>query len=295
MSSPPPPSAYPHPGAPPELPELPEGVVRRRRPTTPGWRAWTAPVALIAALALALFGAMVIGITATAFGYSLDDEPPGVLIGGTLFQDGALILCALLFARLAQRPRPWHFGLRRARFWSSAGWTLLAWATFIGFSAAWSALLDVQETDDLPQELGADESTAALVAVMFLVTVVAPIAEEFFFRGYFFTALRSWRGVWPAAILTGVVFGGIHAGSSPPAFLVPLGVFGLVLCLLYWRTGSLYPPIVLHALNNSIAFGVTQDWGWEIPLLMVGSNLVIAALVLPAARLGGGRGELRPA
>ena len=43
-------------------------------------------------------------------------------------------------------------------------------------------------------------------------------------------------------------------------FLVPLGVFGALLCLLYYRTGSLLPCMVLHALNNSLALGVSQSW-----------------------------------
>ena len=38
-------------------------------------------------------------------------------------------------------------------------------------------------------------------------------------------------------------------------------VFGFVLCLLYVWTDSLLPCIVLHALNNALALGVSQDWG----------------------------------
>ena len=57
------------------------------------------------------------------------------------------------------------------------------------------------------------------------------------------------------------MFGAIHAGSSDPAFLVPLGLLGMGLCLLYVRTGSLYPCVAAHALNNSIAFGVSQRLG----------------------------------
>jgi len=53
------------------------------------------------------------------------------------------------------------------------------------------------------------------------------------------------------------------------------------------RTGSLYPCIALHALNNSLAFGVSQDWDWQIPLVMLGANAVIAAVLLPV-------GERRP-
>src|SRR5437899_10138074 len=101
MSSPPP-VAYPHPGAPPELPELPDGISPQ-----PLWPPWTAPVALIAAFAAAVFGALVIGVVASAAGYSLERLPPAAQIAATAFQDVALILSALAFARLSQRPRPW--------------------------------------------------------------------------------------------------------------------------------------------------------------------------------------------
>jgi membrane protease YdiL (CAAX protease family) len=44
------------------------------------------------------------------------------------------------------------------------------------------------------------------------------------------------------------------------------------------RTGSLYPGIALHCLNNSLAFGVSQHWGWEIPVLF-SCSLGLIALV----------------
>jgi membrane protease YdiL (CAAX protease family) len=279
MTSIPPPLAYPHPGPPPDLPELPEGVS-----PAPRWPAWTAPVALIASFAAALFGAILIGGVAAATGASLEHPPPAVQIGATAFQDIALIVTALSFARLSQRPRPWHFGLRPTRLWPALGWTVLGWFGFLLFSGAWVALLDIKERDRLPDELGASDSTVALLSVAVLVCVLAPVAEEFFFRGYFFSALRAWKGPLLAAVLTGIVFGAIHAGSAPLPFLVPLMVFGFVLCLIYWRTRSLYPCIALHSLNNSLAFGVSQHWDWQIPVLMVAALAVIGAAVLP---LGG--------
>jgi uncharacterized protein len=117
-----------------------------------------------------------------------------------------------------------------------------------------------------------------------LVCVVAPIAEEFFFRGYFFGALRNWRGLWPAAVITGLVFGGIHVGSAPVGFLVPLAFFGFLLCLIYDRTRSLYPCMALHCLNNSIAFGIGEHWDWQIPLVLAASLTVIAGAMLTVRR-----------
>jgi CAAX protease family protein len=278
-SVPPPPSpyAYPHPGPPPERPERPEGAPE----SGPRWPPWTAPVALIAGFAVALFGYILVGGIAGAAGADLDDPPPWVNILATVIQDAALIGSALFFARLNGRVRARDFGLRPTPFWSGLGWMSAAWAAFFVFTIVWISALGIEERDDLPSELGADESTLALVCVGLLVTVVAPVAEEFFFRGFFFNALRNWRGVLPAALLTGLVFGAIHGGSAPAGYLVPLAAFGVALCLLYVRTGSLYPCIALHALNNSLAFGVSQDWDWQIPVVMLGANAIIAATLLP--------------
>ncbi len=117
--------------------------------------------------------------------------------------------------------------------------------------------------------------------------MVAPICEEFLFRGYFFTALRNWRGVWPAAVITGLVFGGVHVGSAPLADVVPLAALGFGLCLLYRYTGSLYPCIVAHSLNNSLAFGSLENWSaGEVLLLMLGSLAVIWLVWLTLTRIG---------
>src|SRR6185503_6627548 len=107
---------------------------------------------------------------------------------------------------------------------------------------------------------------------------------ELFFRGFCFTALRRWIGVAGGAIATGVIFGAIHAGSADPVFLVPLGVFGMLLCLLYHRTGSLLPCMALHALNNSLALGVSQSWqAPEVAALMVGCASAVLAIAWPFA------------
>jgi CAAX protease family protein len=265
-------------------PELPEGVERKPPPEGPRWKPWMAWVGLIAAFGGALMGALLVGVVGAAAGASLDDPTPAVNISATIVQDLSFIGAAILFASIAGRPLPEQFGLRRTRLWPAIGWMAVAFVAFYVFTLVWVSILGV-DTDDskLPDELGVKDSTFALLAVAFLVSVVAPIAEEFFFRGFFFTALRSWKGLWPAAILTGLVFGGIHLGSAEAAFLLPLGFFGFCLCLLYNRTGSLYPCIALHCVNNSLAFGVSQDWGWETAVLCV-TALSIITLIVRVAR-----------
>lgn len=277
----------------PDLPEVPEGVTPT--PAHPRWKPWTAFGALLAGFGGAIAAAILVGLVATIAGADLGDPPPSVNIIDTVVQDGCLIGSALLFARMAGRVAPRQFGLRPTRIGRALGWTALAYFVFICFSAAWISILGIHDKDELPKELGVDKSTVALLSVAVLVTVVAPIAEEFFFRGYFFGALRNWKGLWPAAILTGLVFGGIHAGSAPVGFLVPLAFFGFALCLLYARTRSLYPCIGLHCLNNSIAFGSSQHWDWQIGVLLAGSLIAIFGLLAFVQRAFGSQRALAPA
>jgi membrane protease YdiL (CAAX protease family) len=292
-------SVPPPPGSEPLLrPELPDGLPPERIPPPPArpsardrlpaWPPWAPFAAMLVTLGIAILGAALATLVAQLLGYdvSAGDPPPGVTITGTFFQDGALILSAWLLARLtAGSPRWAQFGLRTVAPLRASGWLLGIWLAFIAFSGIWAAALSVKENDDLPQELGADDSSTALFFVAVLVCVAAPIAEELFFRGFCFTALRRWIGAAGGAIATGVIFGLIHAGSADPVFLVPLGVFGALLCVLYLRTGSLLPCMVLHALNNSLALGVSQSWEpLKVIALMLGASVAVLAIAVPFAR-----------
>lgn len=282
-------------GATPAGPAPRSDPASRERSGLPSWPAWSPFAALLLTLAIALAGVAVISVVASAAGVAVSagDPPPGITIGGTVVQDLGLIVAAVVLAwSTAGRPTPGQFGLRRpASLRSAAGLLALAWLAFFVFSALWSAALGIKKNDDLPAELGADDSTLALIAVTVLVTVIAPVCEEFFFRGFCFTALRrgfgQWgerAGLWGAALVTGLIFGAVHAGGTDVEFLVPLAFFGFVLCLLAAGTRSLLPCMALHALNNSLALGASQGWDWQIPLLMVGSSGVVLLVGATAAR-----------
>lgn len=239
--------------------------------------------ALAAAFAVALFGQLLIVAIAVAFGSDIDGPTPAVTIVGTFVQDVAFVLAVIAFARATGPLRPAQLGLRRTRLWPAVGAGVLTMLSFYLLSALWAALLEITDSDELPESFGVDESVVAAIAAGVLVTVVAPIAEEVLFRGFFFGALRNWRGPWPAAIVTGVVFGAIHAGGTDPEFLVPLMLLGALLCVLRWRTGSLLPCVAVHAVNNAIAFGVAQlEWGaGPVVVLVVAATAVSLALCWP--------------
>jgi CAAX protease family protein len=260
-----------------------------RSPTT-GWRAWTAPVALLAGLVLAAVGALVVDLPALALGANVSSShtPPGLVLADTVVQDVGFVLAAIYFAHLGGRTvRSWQFGLRRPGVgWKhAAGLIVLLIVSFILLSVLWGALAG-EEKEELLNTLGTNEGAALLILSAILTCVVAPICEEFLFRGYVFTALRNQLGTAGGAVITGAIFGLVHAGSAPLLDLAPLALLGFGLCLLYRYTGSLYPGIVAHSINNSLAFSSLENWGWQLPLLMAGSLLAIWGVALAFKRIG---------
>jgi len=258
-----------------------------RAPVT-DWPPWSAPAALVCGLVLAALGALVVDIPAVLFGVSVTAShvPAGLEIADTAVQDAAFVASAVFFAQVGGRTvRAWQFGLRPTPFWRAVRRVALLVFVFLLLSLIWVAIFHSPK-EKLLEELGAGESTVLLLLSAALTCVVAPICEEFLFRGYIFTALRNWRGVWPAAVISGLVFGAVHAGSAPALDLVPLAGLGFGLCLLYLYTGSLYPCIAAHSLNNSIAFGSLEHWGWQIPVLTVTALAVIWLIARTLTRAG---------
>jgi membrane protease YdiL (CAAX protease family) len=272
-------------------PSLMPTAISRPMSTSRDWPPWAAPAALVSGLILAAFGGLLVDIPAAIFGVDISSSslPPGLEIADTIVQDGAFVLAAVIFAGMGGRAvRAWQFGLRRPRPRWGATVALVA-ATLIGFvlfSVLWAEALDVSTKEKLLDQLGANESTVLLLLSATLTCVIAPICEEFLFRGFIFSALSNWKGPWLAAGITGLVFGGIHYGSAPVVDLVPLAALGFGLCLLYRYTGSLFPCIAAHSLNNSLAFGGLENWGWQIPVLMAAALGVIALLALALQRVG---------
>lgn len=101
------------------------------------------------------------------------------------------------------------------------------------------------------QQLVADVIGAANPAIVVVaVVVVAPIAEEVFFRGVAFGAWAREYGPRRALVMSALLFAAIHASL---AALVPIFVLGLALAAIYWRTRNLASSITLHATFNAIS------------------------------------------
>ena len=268
-------------------PELPDGAPPPDR--GPGWPTWMGIVAVPAALLFAMIGGIVVIGIAVAFGDDYRDPGPAALLGATFLQDVVFVGTALILAALVARPRPKDFGLRLPRFWPAVGWSALVYVVvaIVGALASLALGVDERDQDNILEDLGIATGSGLVYVAAFIVCVMAPLCEELLFRGFVFPALKPKLGLIAAALISGVIFGGIHIANytgEPTrlavASIITLVTLGTLFALLFWKTGSLLPCIALHAINNSVAFGVMQDWTWEIPLLMTAS---LAACGLVAA------------
>jgi membrane protease YdiL (CAAX protease family) len=262
---------------PPQPPELPENA-------RPRWPWWYGPVGFLAG---AVTGLLTAGIAWAALGVDDPEESPGAIIVGTLLLDGSLVVVALLFASFVRRPKAWHFGLRRTPFWPAVGWAALGMATFYVLAVAYSVVVQPDIEQTVAEDLGAEESTVGLVAAGFMIICVAPFAEEFFFRGFFYGALRTRFSVAVAATIDGIVFGLIHFQGGTDGLLIvpPLAALGVVFCLVYEQTRSLYPVVALHSINNSIAYAAQADGGAVSAVfgpLMLAACAVVPRFTRPA-------------
>lgn len=100
----------------------------------------------------------------------------------------------------------------------------------------------------------------ASALLLMLAVVLAPIAEEFLFRGWIYTSLRFHWGLWPALLTTSALFAFAHYEGT---HLYALAVFpiGLALGAIRERSGSIKLSIAYHAFNNLAAFWLSALGG----------------------------------
>jgi membrane protease YdiL (CAAX protease family) len=81
--------------------------------------------------------------------------------------------------------------------------------------------------------------------------LLAPIAEELYFRGLLHGWLAGRLSLWPRVLLSSALFGLAHFDSAGVA--VASFIMGIVCALALERSRSLWLPIIVHAVNNSLA------------------------------------------
>ncbi len=111
----------------------------------------------------------------------------------------------------------------------------------------------VQQTQGVMFQSVTRASPRQFALVLLAGAVVAPIVEEIYFRGYVFRAYLDQKGIWQAFFFSAGLFALVHLDL---AALIPIFAVGFILAYLYYRTGSIVPCMVAHAVNNTAAFAL---------------------------------------
>jgi uncharacterized protein len=195
------------------------------------------------------------------------EDAAALLVGeGELSLAGSIVL---LFATgLALLAVSWLFVLRPRALagwpsWSGPdpagalraglGWGAVAW---LGATVVSAIVVFGLEQLGMPVDPQAAEQALALVdpwIAVLAIVVLAPIAEEIFFRGVVFNAWLREAGPRVAYIGSAALFAVIHLSLVA---VLPIFLLGLALAWVYRRTGNLLAPIAMHAVVNGISVGV---------------------------------------
>jgi uncharacterized protein len=108
--------------------------------------------------------------------------------------------------------------------------------------------LNVQTNDQVLLKNAKFEPITTYVS-LFVAVLIAPFCEEVFFRSFTFMGLKNGMSMVVAIIMSALIFGVAH--GDPSSFPV-LFCIGVALALLRLLTGSYWPGLILHLLNNAL-------------------------------------------
>jgi uncharacterized protein len=175
--------------------------------------------------------------------------------------EGAFLIAPLYFALRAYRSSPhrWRLafgalGYRSFRVERALMWIVVLIVAILAVDNLYQYVIDVLhlhlQTNDQVLLAHSKQEPLTTYATLLVAVFVAPFCEETYFRSFVFMGFaRAMSLIW-AIIFSALVFGVAHADPGSFAVLV---IIGLALAFLRWRTNSIWPGMMLHALNNAIA------------------------------------------
>lgn len=204
-------------------------------------------------------------------------------LGGQAASDpDLLIFMVALSTACIVPPLAWLVVARGGVSWRTLGWrgtsgrfVIVAVVTAIAYLTLGSLVYDMAGLgpaldEFLVRDMGAfvdlsDPNPLRVAALLLTIGPLAAIAEELMFRGFVYGWLRNRIGPTAAAGISAAAFALVHFHFIEPggllgfAAVTDIFLTGLILTWLYQASGSLVPPIVMHATNN-IAIVLIVIW-----------------------------------
>jgi membrane protease YdiL (CAAX protease family) len=206
-------------------------------------------VALLAVFVGAIFGALLVVITATT--RSCGPMTVLSLVGTELGIFGTVVFWVRVVKRaplslLGKPVEPWRDVVTGV----VGGLALYVIAIAVSVVIVLMVSLVIGHTPSSPSQVEDCVTGPWLLLTSISAVLFAPLGEETLFRGFVFQGLRSRFAFWPAAVMDGALFGLIHI---PFWLLVPsLAVIGVGLAYVFNRRQSLLASMAAHATFNLV-------------------------------------------
>lgn len=242
------------------------------------WK-WVTDIALMLIVFLVV-QTVINGVVPLVYSLSSGDSVGSLVRGMALGSQGQLVACASVMSSLVTIvlfPRLKWTAVNRS-YLRSHPWGVLLWCGLLTLGT----ILPFEWIYEQLQIQMSDVSKALFESVMrepwgyVALGILAPVAEEFVFRGGVLRALlglfgqssgansapssttleaqssasRPWKAC-SAIILSALIFGAVHMNLAQG---VHAFIMGLLLGWLYYRTGSMMPGIIVHWVNNTVAY-----------------------------------------
>lgn len=216
------------------------------------WSLWDVTGATVLFLPIGVAGSLGLGLTLAWTGL-VADKTLAIVLGSVLLP-AALLAAAWVFGARRHKVSVNLLGFRATAMPSLTWLPLVALSIGLSITAVYALLVDALGIDILVPDQGLEEISAldgfAKLPTFSIVGLLAPFAEEVFFRGFLLAALVPVLGGLRGAAVSSAVFSVAHLNVGT---LFPIFVMGMLLAWLYLRTGSIWPPFVAHAAQNILA------------------------------------------
>ncbi len=216
-------------------------------------RRWSVPLLFLTVVAAFVVAVVLTGLASLLLGgrRGVAERSAAEILLLTLATDGGILLVVAALGRWLLRLRPADLGLIHPTP------TALRFAVRFGIALYVASIavnvVQIQLAGAHPQDLvvafGAHTGVAAYLLDLANGGVIAPFAEEIFFRGLVFGGLAQRAPVGVAAAVSALLFALLHGIGV----VAPILVLGLGLAYVYHRTGTLWASMVTHSLVNVIS------------------------------------------
>ena len=257
-------------------------ILSKGRNGTKGWflyRAWPGTRSAISVYLMSMLAALPVGIAA-AFCCGFIEFLTKTTINSTAWIMAIYMLAAELYM-IHKCRKKFHLRVRLEKIQKMPKATIFLLAFIVGLFQAIpiSALESFMDLPDYTEQeiVNLEHNPIGIL----MLCIIAPIAEEYLFRGLMMRKMLRWNiSPWYAIIGSSIMFGLIHL--NPAQIPGPI-ILGIVMAWMCYRTRSLIPGIIIHITNNTLCLIPVEGYDTYIastPMMEGGLSLVSIAVVI---------------